>query len=295
MKNFRPSADFVNITIPEDKIESLRERLTEPLRLSGGSGWGDGSCKMPFGGHASLRKMYRVGRLQLTGGALQALRDAGQFEAVLGVLAEFHHKVTTLHVALDLEVPAAPGVARVYKAGKQYGYNFGGWSVKPLGITRYSRGMLYAPSGTSGTKQSKTTGTVYCGKRGNGVMLRVYDKRNERIDRGFEDPGDWLRLEFQFGRAVGCSLRDVHDPWSIFYHHAQGLRGAFGVSSRGSDWGPGGQGFVVGAGTAAEPWERYKRLRDEDPGFRAFFRLVESIEPSMRDYVLRDLLKRLPT
>src|SRR5450830_1701966 len=50
------------------------------------------------------------------------------------------------------------------------------------------------------------------------IWARVYDKREERVSRGFADPGPLVRVELVVS-GVGATLRDVSDPSALFYHY----------------------------------------------------------------------------
>lgn len=103
-------------------------------------------------------------------------------------------------------------------------------------------------------------GTVYLGGRSAEVKARVYDKRQERIARGYPDPGPWLRAELTVTGAVGVSLKDVWSPAPVFWHFmASTLKGIAACPVDVPEWVPGGVGFSLPPRPVLDPVQRLAR------------------------------------
>jgi hypothetical protein len=150
--------------------------------------------------------------LGISGIACMALRDTGVWPALLADLAAFPHRVTRLDINRDYEVDAPPLVAAVADAGFAGGLRLGRKSLSPtevdtsLGLD--ARGVM--------------SGTCYLGKTGREIRCKVYDKRKEREDRGFTDPGPLLRVELSLAK-ISASLRDALDPAPLFHHYSHAV------------------------------------------------------------------------
>jgi hypothetical protein len=149
--------------------------------------------------------------LSFTGGLCGLLRDRGLLEDVVCSCAGYPRNQTRTDVALDFAVHAPPILRAAYAAGRG-----GGLSLSRQRMPGDRVRWAMCVSAASG----EDTGTVYLGKRGSAdVCAAIYDKRQERVDKGADDPGPLLRVEVRVGK-VGAVLGDVLNPERLFYHYA---------------------------------------------------------------------------
>jgi hypothetical protein len=118
-----------------------------------------------------------------------------------------------IHASADFRVNSPPHVIRL---AKDIGYS---------GRVRFTRKWVSpehvrSQMGLSVLDHTET-GTVYFNKRDRAdVWARVYDKQNERLEKGFADPGPLVRLEIGLMSDVGATLRDASDPLALFLAYA---------------------------------------------------------------------------
>lgn len=119
--------------------------------------------------------------------------------------------------------------------------------------------------------------------------MRVYDKRNERIDRGAGDPGDWVRYELTVTSKHGPTLRDVYDPAPMFWHFASGVV----APPRGlvDNWTGHAAGFDLPPRPELSPMELYKRQLETSHELARLAEIADRIGPYGRD-VMHDLLDK---
>lgn len=89
--------------------------------------------------------------------------------------------------------------------------------------------FIAKPHKNSVCLNSNQRGTIYFGSRGSRVHIRIYDKRQEQLDKNYHDkkklsdlltvlPDVWTRVEFQFRQEI-CSFvldRFVEDDFSAY-------------------------------------------------------------------------------
>jgi hypothetical protein len=203
-------ADYLNLTVPADRAADLCSIVQPYLDMAGGvaetpeiTRVGAGVCKRAL--------LHRVGVLGLSGGALEVLRNGCLLGPLLvDVGSSLPHRVTRLDLARDEKRDAVPSLRRIYTAGRRGQVSLSRKSVPASAVTKYVAPSVYG---------GPDTGTVYLGGADARVRGCVYDKRQERLQKGHPDPGPWLRLEVRV-RGVGVTLRDVIDPEPAFYHFA---------------------------------------------------------------------------
>lgn len=122
------------------------------------------------------------------------------------------HRVSLLDCTVDESVYAPPVLADILKKAFSGAYQFTRKAISPLAITQHMGLCAYNDSGD-------VTGSVYLGKSPMKVRAKVYDKRQERMQRGggVVIP-DTLRHELTVTGAMGITLHDVASPGSLFYH-----------------------------------------------------------------------------
>lgn len=256
-----PFADYLNVTVPHDigsevvaqllpVIESLGPMCEEEpglYRLY------DLATKIkPTGATFKFKKRGKVLVLGCSGMALSALRDRGAFDEYLSVIAGFPHRVSMLHATQDYFV-ASP--SKVIIAVQEAAF------AEELMLTRkgLTRKQVHALLSPDESEPGANTGTVYLGHRKNAdVWAKVYDKRQERVQRGYADPGPIVRVEVAVQSDVGATLRDAHNPSDIFFHFAS--RSLVDAPPSFAGWAANGEGYVVGESREILPHDRLDRL-----------------------------------
>lgn len=233
-----PFADYLNLSFDKE-LESLVVDEAMPfVDLLGCSA----DAKVPglfrgrSGGAVKFGRRGRVATVSLSGQVLGDLRQQRLFEGYLVAMGAFPHRVTMLHATQDFLVPDPPAA---YELVKRLAY------AGQLQLTRKWIGPETVRLASGLAREGVETGTVYMGRRQNAdVWAKVYDKRQERVDKGYADPGPLMRVEIALMSDVGCSLRDAAVPGPVFWHHCERLLRFRppGVAA----WCRGGDGFVLG-------------------------------------------------
>ena len=100
---------------------------------------------------------------------------------------------------------------------------------------------------------------MYLGNKANAdVWAKVYDKRHERLSRGYAEPGSIVRVEVAVQSDVGATLRDALHPRDLFYHFAG--RSLVEVPPDFSGWSAHGEGYVLGERRDRTLFERMDSL-----------------------------------
>lgn len=226
-----PAVDWITVSIPGDVSALVAIEVSHVAReacgvaLSDDAGW-----VFPNKGRLDVRKRGGVGLFSAGGLALEWLRQVGLYGEFLRALSSDCHRVTRLDVALDFAIDAPPVVNQVYadaRAGKVR------LTHKPAPVR-----CILSPDRFS----DLDTGTVYLGAQQAKVRARVYDKRHERLDKGFPDPGPMVRYELTVLGDVGPSLRDAYNPSSLFWRYMGGL---LAVPPGVPPWVPSSDGFSL--------------------------------------------------
>jgi hypothetical protein len=193
--------DYLHVTVPYDQSGGLREAVLDVC------GHGDADERP---GRPGLFDMYRTAGTMLilrrgqvvvvgfSGGAISAMRDLKVYQPMLLTLADLPHRVTLIDAAYDLAVDAPPILETLFERYKLEGVRLG-QRPAPVSKTGWKVGCTGAE-----------TGTIYIGGKKAELRAKVYDKRQERIDKGFGDPGPWIRYELTVtNKAAAISLKDA--------------------------------------------------------------------------------------
>lgn len=270
-----PSADWVSVSCPVDLaplvFDALRPVVSDVpgvSALSTGHGWA-----FPFGGliQARTRSSSKVTVISASGAALAALRSAGVWVDYLRVLASDVHRLTRLDVALDVLIDAPPLLERLYRRAAAGDLALSRKSLDPA--RHLSRYLAPGPTGMD-------TGTVYLGARTAEVRAVVYDKRKERLVKGFADPGPWLRVELVVTAAMGVSLKDAFAPAPVFWHFlASALEGIVVRPVDVPAWVPGGEsvGFSLPPRSVVDPVRRLVRRLERSQELRDLCGLASTV------------------
>lgn len=255
-----PFTDYLNVTVPHDigsevvsqllpVIESLGPmsedepglyRLYDRLKLK------------PTAATFKFKKRGKVLVLSASGMALSALREMRVFDEYLSVIASFPYRVSMLHATQDYFV-LSPSKVIIAIQEAAFAEEL---LLTRKKLTRKQVNVLLSPDES---EPGLNTGTVYLGNRKNAdVWAKVYDKRQERIQRGFPDPGPIVRVEVALQSDVGATLRDAHNPYDIFFNFAS--RSLVDPPSSFMGWHPHGEGYVLAESREILPHDRLDRL-----------------------------------
>lgn len=218
------------------------------VAYSGGEGW-----VFPSEGLVQIRSRpgasFKV--LSASGTALVGLRQAQVYGEFLHSFASGPHRVTRLDVALDMAVHAPPLIRSLYERACQGDILL---TRKRLRPDRHI--SLHLGPNADG----EDTGTLDLGGRTSEVKATLYDKRQERIVKGFDDPGPWFRVELTVTAAVGVSIRDAWAPEPVFWHFmGSALAGVVERPTGLPAWVPGDSGFKLPPRSVVDPVQRLSR------------------------------------
>lgn len=259
----RPIADYLNVSVPLDASDGLRESVLSVLDALGNFQEvspglfryvqmvvKDGKAAIESLGTVKFVRKGRVTLLSASGGVLRLLRESGMLSDYLAAIGAFPHRVTMLHATADFLCADVPAVIHAVKDAAYSG---------ELSLTRKRILPSACQHVFSVDCDGRETGTVYLGQRRNAdVWAKVYDKRHERLSRGFSEPGSLCRVEIACMSDVGATLRDASDPFDIFFQFAG--RSLVEAPAEFAGWLPHGEGFVLGERRERTLFERMECL-----------------------------------
>ena len=238
-----PFADYLNVTTPSDNGDAVRAALLPLLEsvsiveetedsfklytINGG--------KLAPSGVFKFSKRGKVAVVSASGSALAALRGKDALPEYVSLLSDFPHRVSMLHCTQDYHLSCPSAAVLAVKAAAVAG---------DLTLTRKRILPEHVRSLLQVNEQGLETGTIYLGNRANAdVWAKVYDKRQERLSRGFADPGPIVRVEVAVQSDVGATLRDALHPSDLFFHFA--ARSLVDSPANVRPWIAHGEGFVL--------------------------------------------------
>lgn len=259
----RPFADYLNVSTPVDIADELREAVIPVLEGAGSFqevapgliqfydiGVRKGQVVPVPAGTVKFGRRGRVATLSTSGAVLRLLRASGALPEYLAAIATLPHRVTMLHVTADYHLPDVPAAIHQVKEAAYAG---------ELSLTRKRVLPAQCQHVFSVDIDGRETGTVYLGQRANAdVWAKVYDKRHERLSRGFPEPGSLCRVEIACMSDVGATLRDAFDPFDLFFHYAG--RSLVEVPPEFAGWSANGEGYVLGERRERTLFERMENL-----------------------------------
>ncbi|MFZ0470867.1 MAG: hypothetical protein WAL92_18245 [Thiogranum sp.] len=270
--------DYFCISTARDDGLELLDNLRPVIEAAGGSDQGPHLFEFPSGGtikHHARGQVYVVG---VSGAALAHFRGLDLFDRYLwGIVESPPHRVTQMHATMDFAEHAPPVVRRLFSRASKGGIHLTRKAIKAKDVNKYF-GV---------NDDGEETGTVYLGNRRQDVWAKVYDKRHERLCRGYADPGPMLRVEVSISGKMGISLRDVSEPDAVFYHFAS--PGLVAAPPGAPVWEPGGSALKLPPKVALLPAQRLMRLLSGSPDIRRALELAEQIGPHGKDFLYRKL------
>ena len=268
--------DWLDVTFHPGRtpVESLRglllihgaEVVTEDVfRL------GDGTVHMG--------QRYGVFRVSASGGALAYLRLVGGFMDWLSVLSEWPHRITRLDVALDVDRDGADVLDELR-------------SAYPSGQVNLRRKALPVALLLAVRDDGRETGSFYVGRRSRArCTARVYDKRQERIDKVGQKGPPRTRYEVTVKQDYGVTLRDAAEPDRLFWHVASPalIECPDGMPEWSPDWS---QGWKADPRSALLPADVLARRVTSSPELDLLEGIADKMGPHGRVWLLRRLAAR---
>lgn len=224
---------------------------------------------------------FGVIRVSLSGVCLEYLRLHEKFAETLGFFSEYPYRITRLDSAIDVDVIGFERI-KVLREKHHTTCQLSSRALRTKSIL--SRGL-----------DGRSTGTFYVGHNSKADnTARCYDKRHQiwettGVDIGFNVFRYEVVSRFKRDR-VGASLRDVHDPSSLFYHYASPslLRKPKGVS----DWvGLADSSFSTLRPDSALPAAKIKTLVSHNYVFESIYKLSQQAGSGGVDFALSTIRK----
>lgn len=258
----RPFCDYLNVSVPVEHSDSLRESVMPALHSSGQfQESGDilqffslatrkGEIVAVPSGTVKFGRRGKVATLSTSGAALALLRASAGLPEYLAAISSLPHRVTMLHATADFHVPDVPAAIRSVKDAAYRGdLSLTRKKIQP-GQCRHFFGVDF---------QGQETGTVYLGQRANAdVWAKVYDKGHQQACIGHAHGGSIARVEIAAMSDVGATLRDASDPFDLFFHFAG--RSLVEAPPEFSGWLAHGEGYVLGHKVERTLFERFERF-----------------------------------
>lgn len=274
--------DFLKVSVPLGDAGLLRPTLEDIVIQAGGSEDRPGVFSLGKRGKVLFGERGKVGIVSVSGDSLAQLRAHKLFLPLLSAISEWPHRVTRVDLALDVPADAPEVLQRLYQQARKGRVQLTRKKLAQDKITQVRR---------QGYIDGRETGTVYLGGRTADVCARVYDKRNELLDRAVSehgshpaviaanDPGPLTRYEVTCGRHVGVTLRDVAEPTALFWNFASGLlERPEGIP----EWQPHAEGFEV-ARYEPNPAQQLHLLLESSPDIKRAVRLSETLGHGPRE------------
>lgn len=272
-----PFCDHLAVTFHRDRnpVGSLRSLLSD----MGAEVFDDRTYRLGEG-TVKLYATYGVMYCSASGAALAHMRLVGAFMDWLSVISEYPHRITRLDAAHDVLVDGADVLD-----GLRARY--------PSGSVNLGRKALRVKLELAIRDDGRETGTYYVGHRSKArATARVYDKRQERLDRAGVDGPPRARYEVTVKQDYGATLRDAAEPERIFWHVASPalLDTPPGTPHWTADWS---QGWRSDRRPELSPVDVLERRVAASAELDLLASLADEIGPNGRILLARRLLSRL--
>lgn len=209
--------DFFSLTFPPSVLDSLKADLSEVFDVCGlapNDIFPDQyqALSVPGNFHIGTCKRSKLARVSVTGSVCSHIRQHRQWDRLISIFLHYDYHVTRIDATADFHVYDVPQHVQDLKSRVlAHGAQLTRKALLPSQCSAFIRSTVLPPY--------RDTGTVYIGEKGKQeVICKVYDKQNERLDKGLSDCGSLLRVEFTISTRV--TLRDIHNPRNIFFHYA---------------------------------------------------------------------------
>ena len=231
-------------------------------------------------GTIHMGQRYGVMRVSASGGALAYLRFIGKFMDWLSVVSEWPHRITRLDAAMDVDRDGADVLDELRAAYPGGQVNLGRKAL-PVALL-----LAVRPDG-------RETGSFYVGRRSRArATARVYDKRQERLDKRGQDGPPRTRYEVTVKQDYGATLRDAAEPERLFWHVASPalLDAPDGVEPWSSDWS---QGWKADPRPELLPADVLSRRVSNSAELDLLASIADEMGPNGRVWLLRRIAERL--
>lgn len=229
-------------------------------------------------GTVNAKRFGPVTSVSASGSMLAGLRAANVFGKFLATLASVPHNVTRVDAALDIPEDTPPVIERLINRVS---------SSEGIALTRKRINPKNAKRVLTRRSDGLDTGSIYLGARTAEVFARVYDKRQQRIDRGLPDNGPLTRYEVEVHGGLGPTLRDALDPESLFWHFM--APDVLPRPEHVAPWVSHAIGFEVDWPEELTPAQRLVRRLDASADVVALLRLAEQVGPGGFDFLVSRL------
>tara|TARA_R100000908_G_scaffold63086_1_gene43329 strand:- start:711 stop:1607 length:897 start_codon:yes stop_codon:yes gene_type:complete len=231
-------------------------------------------------GTVKLYATYGVMYCSASGAALASMRGASRYMDWLSIISEWPHRITRLDVAHDVLVDGADVLDGLR-------------SRYPSGLVNLGRKALRVKLELAIREDGRETGTFYVGHRSKArATARVYDKRQERLDRAGIAGPHRTRYEVTVKQDYGATLRDAAEPDRLFWHVASPalLDTPPGMPHWTADWS---QGWRSDPRPDLSPVDVLERRIAASSELDLLASLADEIGPNGRVLLARRLLSRL--
>jgi len=276
--------DYLNVTVPETVSATVVDEVKRVLDYCGGVQRTPESYSLGDSGSALVKNRNGYSLVGVSGNGIEALRRYDMYAELLWVFAAKPHRVTRIDIAHDVQEPTQAILRSLWRRARgKTGIRLTRKRVAPKNVNRYVRDCLYGDG---------VTGTVYLGSRKSEVYAKVYDKRNEILDRHGKDIGRPLtRYEMTATSKVGVSLKDASEPEPLFWHF---MSNVLSPPTEGvPEWVAGAQGYHMPDRREIMPAERLKQVVSESPEIERWLSYADDVGPTGREYLLGLLRRRI--
>lgn len=274
----KPFLDYVQFTYPHDMVDAALDELSTIFDAAMLDLADTGLYRCASGGVVKRNRFASVTGLAYSGQAIAHFKALGLWGKLLSAVESGPDRnISMIHATLDIPTAAPPLVNALYRRVRTSGIQLGRKRI-PSGQCR----KYFSPDG-----DGNDTGTVYFGRSNLDASGKMYDKRHERIQKGYADPGPLTRIELHISGRSGLTMADVVDPESVFYHYASPAL----VERPGQvkPWRPGGCRLELPRGNPKTPAQRMKYLLETSSDVRQLLKLAEQVGPLGLDYLVRKL------
>jgi len=275
--------DYLNVSVPETIAASVHDSIKEVLDYCGSHQLSDEIYRLGGTGTVRLKKRNGYALVGLSGDALRHLRTVDMMATVLWAFAVHPHRVTSLDIAHDVTILPRGVLNSLWRRARgAKGLRLTRKALTRANVNKYVVDSLY---------DDGVTGTLYLGSRKSEVHAKVYDKRNEILDRTGTDIGHNLtRYELTVTSKMGVSLSDVDNPEPLFWNFmSEVLPRPSGVPN----WVAGGQGYSMPERRNVMPAEKLKEIVGAAPEIDRWLKYADEAGPNGREYLLGLLRRRI--
>lgn len=275
--------DYLNVTVPENIAAKVVDEVSEILDFCGATQASNELYRLGQSGTAKIKIRNGYTLFGFSGSALDTFREYDQYTPLLWVFGSHPHRVTSADIALDVSIDARTVLNSLWRRSRgPRGIRLTRKRLQPKHVTRFSRDCLY---------DDGATGTVYLGNRTSEVYCKVYDKRNELLERTGDDIGyPLVRYELTVTSKMRISLKDLADPSPMFWHF---MREVLPPPADVSAWVAGGQGFTMPKREKLMPADKLKQVVGESDTIERWIKYADEVGPNGREFLMGLLRRRI--